>query len=211
MKVSVVVAVHNEDRYIGRCLRSLIRQNFDHDKFEIIVVDDGSDDKTPYALELFAGDIRVVTHPENMGLPSAVNSGLEACAGEYVVRVDSDDYVNEHFLTILCTYLDFNEECAAVGCDYLLIDESETVLGRKSSIDEPIACGIMFRHKMLRSVGKMNEKFLLNEEKEFRKRFEKKYVIENIPIPLYRYRRHDGNMTNDKEALEKYNALLELT
>ena len=208
IKISLIVAVHNEERYIGRCLRSIIRQELDHNLFEIIVVDDGSTDKTNYALELFGSDIVLVTHKENLGLPSAVNSGLDIARVEYIVRVDSDDYVNEHFLSILKTYLDFNDECMAVGCDYFLVDKNEVVLKRQSSKENPIACGIMYRHEVFKDIGQMNKEFLFNEEKEFRIRFEKKHKVENINIPLYRYRKHEGNMTNDLIKMKKYDDLL---
>lgn len=208
IKISVIVAVHNEERFIGRCLRSLIRQDLDKSCFEIIVVDDGSTDKTAYALELFDGDINVATHYENIGLPAAVNSGLDIARGEYIVRVDSDDYVNEHFLTILATYLDFNEHCVAVSCDYFLVDEDENFIKRESATEVPIACGILFRRESIDVVGRMNEDFLVNEEKEFRRRFEKKYKIEHISIPLYRYRKHEGNLTNDLSKIKKYDELL---
>ena len=208
IKVSVIVAVHNEERFIGRCLRSLIRQDMDNSCFEIIVVNDGSTDKTAYALDLFYGDINVVTHHENLGLPAAINSGLDIARGEYIVRVDSDDFVNKTFLTILTTYLDFNEHCAAVSCDYFLVDEHENFIKRASANESPIACGIIFRRELMDDVGPMNEDFLLNEEKEFRRRFEKKYMIENISIPLYRYRKHEGNLTNDLSKIKKYDDLL---
>lgn len=208
IKVSVIVAIHNQERYVGRCLRSLVSQKFDNHNFEIIAINDGSTDKTAYALELFNGDINIVTHHKNLGLPSAVNSGLDIARGEYIVRVDSDDYVNENFLTILSTFLDFNEECTAVCCDYFLIDEHEKIIERKNAKTNPIACGIIYRKEVFDDVGRMNEEFLLNEEKEFRLRFEKKYKVEHIQIPLYRYRRHKNNITNNLAKVKEYDELL---
>ena len=52
-KVSVIVAVYNQERFIGRCLRSLLHQSMPHTDYEIIVVNDGSTDRTDYALSLF--------------------------------------------------------------------------------------------------------------------------------------------------------------
>ena len=53
LAVSIIVPVYNQEKYIGRCLRSLLAQDFDKDRFEVIVINDGSNDKTAYALELF--------------------------------------------------------------------------------------------------------------------------------------------------------------
>ena len=69
-KISVIVAVYNQEKYIGRCLRSLIRQTIPKQNYEIIVIDDGSIDKTSYALEQFYGDIKVISHDNNRGLPA---------------------------------------------------------------------------------------------------------------------------------------------
>ena len=53
VKLSVIVSAHNEEKYIGRCLRSLINQSLNQKEYEIIVINDGSKDKTSYALEMF--------------------------------------------------------------------------------------------------------------------------------------------------------------
>ena len=65
--MSVVVTAHNEELYIGRCLRSLLHQNADDFGYEVLVVDDASRDKTPYALELFGDAIQVLTNEEMLG------------------------------------------------------------------------------------------------------------------------------------------------
>ena len=101
-KVSVIVAVYNQERFIGRCLRSLMHQTILHNSYEIIVVNDGSVDKTAYALELFCDPskslVRVITNETNLGLPTSLNKGILAARAPYIVRVDSDDFVNTNFI-----------------------------------------------------------------------------------------------------------------
>ena len=209
MKVSVIVAVYNGEEFIGRCLRSLVRQSMSQHEYEIIAVDDGSTDRTAYALSQFSGDVRVETHERNRGLPSAINSGLRVASGKYIVRVDADDFVNANFLTVLEIFLDSNLESQAVACDYLMVDDNEDVISREDASLRPIACGVMFRRSAMNDVGSMNEAYLMNEEREYRRRFEKLYSIDHLPIPLYRYRRHENNMTNDLERKNHYDDLLE--
>lgn len=200
--VSVLVPVHNQEKYIGRCLRSLLSQNYPREAFEIIVIDDGSRDRTPYALELFQDEIVLVRNETNLGLPASLNRGIRATSAPYVVRVDSDDYVNANFLSLLSLFLDNNHYMDAVACDYLMVDDREEVLARKSCLDEPIACGIMFRTEQLIDIGLYDEGFLLHEERELRFRFLQKYSIHRLELPLYRYRRHDTNITNNTEAMK---------
>ena len=200
--ISVVVPVYNQDKFVGRCLRSLLNQNFPSDKFEIIVVNDGSTDKTDAALQAFKNQITLIDLKKNSGLPSALNQGIRAAKAPYLVRVDSDDYVNEYFLTILYMFLAENRSMDAVACDYLLVNDKEEVIERRSCIDDPIACGIMFRTDRLIDIGLYDESFLLHEERDLRIRFLKKYAITHVEVPLYRYRRHETNLTNNSSAAE---------
>ena len=88
--------------------------------------------------------------------------------------VDSDDYVNVNFLNFLTFYLDQNNNFDAVACDYFVVDNNEEIISRKNCLKHPVACGIMFRIEHLINIGMYDEKFLLNEEKDLRIRFEKK-------------------------------------
>ena len=205
--ISVLVPVYNQERFIGRCLRSLLAQTMQRNKYEIIVVNDGSHDRTSYALELFKEEI-ITIHQDNQGLPAALNQGISMARAPFVVRVDSDDYVNAHFLELLHLFMTQNRYIDAMACDYLLIDDAEEVLSRKNCMEEPIACGIMFHTEHLIDIGLYDETFLLHEERELRQRFLKKYNISRLELPLYRYRKHDGNMTNDISKMEFYEQLL---
>ena len=206
--ITVIVAAYNQERFIGRCLRSLLEQSLNHSYYEIIVVDDGSTDRTSYALTLFTDTkesiVRVVTHEANRGLPAALNTGIQSARAPYIVRVDADDFVNMNFLNFLHYYLDANLHVDAVACDYLVLDDEEQVLKRCSCAEKPIACGIMFRKKQLLEIGLYDEEFRCNEERELRIRFEKKYKIHRLELPLYRYRRHDKNLTNDTKQMEQH-------
>lgn len=97
-KISVIVAAYNAERYIGRCLDSILAQTMSD--FEIIVVNDGSTDGTPAILDGYASkDSRVhVIHKENGGVASARQAGLDAAQGEYTIHADSDDWVEPEML-----------------------------------------------------------------------------------------------------------------
>lgn len=92
-KVSIIVPIYNVERYLDRCMQSLLNQTLKD--IEIIMVDDGSPDNCPKMCDEYAKkDERVkVIHKQNGGLGYARNSGLEIATGEYVAFVDSDDYV----------------------------------------------------------------------------------------------------------------------
>lgn len=94
VKVSIIVPVFNVQKYLDRCLFSLVNQTLND--IEIILVDDGSFDKSPKICDDYAkkyNNIRVI-HKSNEGLGFACNSGMEIAKGEYVAFCDSDDYVD---------------------------------------------------------------------------------------------------------------------
>ncbi len=92
-KVSIIVPVYNTEKYLKRCLDSIINQTLKD--IEIIIVDDGSKEECAKLCDEYAKrDTRItVIHKQNGGLGFARNSGIESAAGEYVGFVDSDDYI----------------------------------------------------------------------------------------------------------------------
>ena len=95
-KFSIIVPVYNVERYLSRCLQSLIDQTL-HD-IEIICVNDGSTDGSLSVLEKYKeiDDRITIINKENGGLPSARNAGIDVAEGEYYLFVDSDDYISEN-------------------------------------------------------------------------------------------------------------------
>ena len=126
--ISVIIPTYNQEKWIGRCLRSLLNQTMKRDAYEIIVVDDGSKDRTEFALELFHDEIILIKYSGNKGLPSALNIGIKSSKAKYVVRVDSDDFVNENFLFLLYEFMEQNKYMDAVACDYVLVNNNEETI-----------------------------------------------------------------------------------
>lgn len=96
MKLSVIVPVYNVEKFLPRCLDSLLRQGLEVGEYEVICVNDGSPDNCVQILaeyeQKYPGIFRVITQ-ENRGLGEARNTGMKVAQGEYITFVDSDDYV----------------------------------------------------------------------------------------------------------------------
>ena len=199
--VSVIVAAHNEERYLGRCLRSLLAQRFERSRYDVIVIDDASTDRTSAVLTTFGDSITVLRNETNLGLPASLNRAITSTHSKFIVRVDADDYVNSAFLDVMYMFLADNPQFDAAACDYLLVDDREEVISRRDAIKEPIACGIMFRTEQLIDIGLYDESFLRHEDRDLRLRFLDRYTIHHVPLPMYRYRRHEDNITNDTDEM----------
>jgi glycosyltransferase involved in cell wall biosynthesis len=206
--ISILITAYNVEKYIGRAVRSALNQSLDPKSYEIIVVNDCSTDRTRFALEVFENDIRLLNNETRLGLPASLNRGIRKVKGQFVVRIDGDDYVHRDFLKVLELHLRLNDEMDAVACDYLMVDDDEVILGRGNVDQDPIACAIMFRIEHLIDIGLYDEQFFSLEDEDLRLRFLKKYSINRVKLPLYRYRRHKNNMTNNVERLGFYRTLL---
>lgn len=208
MKISVIIPIFNQEKWINRCIRSLLNQTMDKKEYQIILIDDGSDDNSKKLVKEFGNDLILLINKKNRGLPYSLNKGIKNSKSKYIVRVDSDDYVNSNFLTFLFEYIENNKHMDAVACDYYLVDDKENIIQRINCLKEPIGCGIIFKSEHLFNIGLYDNNFLLNEEKEMRIRFEKKYNINRLEIPLYRYRRHAKNITNNISSMKEHDKLL---
>lgn len=111
-KISIIVPVYNVEKYLDKCVKSLINQTLD--AIEIILVDDGSPDGCPVLCDAYASqDKRVkVIHKKNGGLSSARNTGLEVISGEYFMFVDSDDWLDLETCEVAYNYASqHNADC----------------------------------------------------------------------------------------------------
>ena len=97
-KISVIIPVYNTEKYLHRCINSILTQTYTD--FELLLIDDGSTDSSGTICDEYAAkDARVrVFHKENGGVSSARNLGLDNAQGEWITFVDSDDYIEENFL-----------------------------------------------------------------------------------------------------------------
>lgn len=124
-KVSIIIPVYNAEKYLSRCLNSILKQTYSN--IEIILVDDGSEDKSSYLCDRYAIlDRRIKAyHKSNEGVSIARNYGIEKCNGEYIVFVDSDDYLISECIETLVKLVR-NEEEPVLGCvDYYEIQNGK--------------------------------------------------------------------------------------
>lgn len=132
--VSVVVPIYNVERYLNRCVESIINQTYTN--LEIILVDDGSTDKCPEICEEWRSkDSRIkVIHKENAGLGMARNTGIENAKGDYICFFDSDDYIESKTIeTAMLEAKKTNADVVAFGLSD--VDENGNIV--RSVIPKP--------------------------------------------------------------------------
>jgi hypothetical protein len=128
----VLLPVWNGEAFLEQAMESILRQTFS--SFELIVIDDGSTDRTAAIAEEFAsGDdrVRVLGRPHE-GLSAALNAGIAAARGEYVARMDADDISLPDRLQKQVAYLDAHPACVALGTWIEVVDEAARPIGLKT-------------------------------------------------------------------------------
>lgn len=119
--ISVIIPVFNVERYLDRCIDSVVRQ--DYRNFELIIVDDGSTDGSGAICDKWAGtDSRItVVHQKNKGLSGARNTGIDMMKGQMVSFIDADDYVSENYLSYLLSLYPEDPGCSVVACNHFVV------------------------------------------------------------------------------------------
>lgn len=115
-KVSVIIPAYNCERYLSKCLQSVLHQTYSN--MEIIVIDDGSTDGTSEICDEYARKFPVIKvfHQDNKGPGIARNVALETMEGDYVTYIDADDYVAEVYIETMMKLLkEYNADIAEVG------------------------------------------------------------------------------------------------
>lgn len=105
-KISIIVPIYNVEQYLDKCVESLVNQTYNN--LEIILVDDGTKDKSGEMADLWSiKDDRIkVIHKKNGGLSDARNAGMKIATGDYIAFVDSDDWINYKMYEILINNLE---------------------------------------------------------------------------------------------------------
>ncbi|MDP4664682.1 MAG: glycosyltransferase [Flavobacteriaceae bacterium] len=207
--ISLIITTYNYASYVERAIRSALDQSLDNHKYEIIVVNDASTDRTKAVLENYQDECRIFNLEENVGLSAARNFGIRKAKGQFVMFLDADDYIHRDLLYITKLHLEENNQLDAVCTDYWLVDERGNHIKHVSAAEDPIACGILFRKDFLYNIGLYDEAFRAREEEDLSIRWKKKYSVHRIVLPLYRYRMHETNLTKDKEAMDNGANLLQ--
>ena len=182
--ISVIVPVYNTEKYLCRCIDSILSQSFID--FELLLINDGSTDLSGTICDEYAmRDMRVrVFHTENKGSSAARNQGIECVRGEWITFVDSDDYVRKDFLNNFVSRLNDNVDLICQGMEFDHI-YSEAYPIKKCGVDfsgnvkngilelykTPMPgslCNKCFKSKIvLEHKLRLNESFVLKEDEVF--------------------------------------------
>ena len=207
--VSIIVPIYKVEKYLDKCIESIVGQTYKN--LEIILVDDGSPDNCPAMCDLWAqkdGRIKVI-HKPNGGLSSARNAGLDISCGNFVMFVDSDDWIDESTVQSL---LSIGEDADIIMCGFSVEYEDGTTFQENSGnkrlegsdilgefiLDNirPEACGKLYRLDLF-SETRFDETIKYAEDLDMNYRLMKKASkFISTDEGFYHYIRRAGSITS---------------
>ncbi|NJM74371.1 MAG: glycosyltransferase [Scytonema sp. RU_4_4] len=212
--ISIVTTVYNRERYVGAAIESILNQT--RRDFELLIWDDGSTDGSLEIARNYAAldpRIRVIAAEHQRYVPS-LKAAFAATTGSYIGSVDSDDLLAPTALEETAAILDAHPEVGMVYTDHHVINENgqDRGLGARCYIpyskDRMLVDFMTFHFRLLRrcvydQVGGLDESFEQSEDYDLCLRLSEVTAIYHVQKPLYYYRRHAGNMSNQRqEALQ---------
>ena len=159
MKISIVIPIYNVEKYLPRCVESVLNQSYEN--LEIILVNDGSPDNSGVICDLYAksDDRVVVVHQVNRGLSGARNAGMRIMTGDYVYFLDSDDYINHDTIEILSKRLEGQ-------------DGPDIIIGKINMVNEK---GELYYPKISFQKHELDQDDFTNSREKFKYFFGKSY------------------------------------
>lgn len=122
MLFSVIVPIHNTEEYVGQCIESVLNQTFRD--YELILVDDGSTDTSGSICDHYGSTNEAIQvfHTPNRGASSARNTGMSTATGDYILFLDSDDYIAENALAAASVFISAHRDVDLLTCAHFRVD-----------------------------------------------------------------------------------------
>ena len=201
------IPTHNYGRFLDAAIQSVLKQTMDD--WELIIIDDGSTDNTSEMLAPFRTHPKIrILEQENRGLGFTNNIALRIARGEYFMRLDADDFLDENILLVLSHVLDTKLEVGLVYPDYYQVNEDGeiTEIVRRQKVGEgddlldlPAhgACTLIRKHVLL-DIGGYFEEFERQDGYGMWLKFIERHNPYNVNLPLFYYRRHGDSLSKSR-------------
>lgn len=207
-KVTIYILNFNYGRYISQAIKSVLSQTYDN--LEILIIDDGSTDNSIEVINKFADKVKIIKQ-ENIGLVKSIIKAFSIAKGEYVMRLDADDWLDPSCIDKLVKKIEQYKDVALVFPDYFEVDEFGQIIRRikrhdfsenVSMYDQPAhgACTLT-RKEHYFSVGGHDESFQCQDGVDIWLSLTEKYNVINVKEPLFYYRKHNQSLSDNEEKI----------
>lgn len=212
--ITVYITSYNYAKYLDEAIESVINQTYS--SWELYLINDGSTDGSLDIMNRYLSkyknkNIKIINNIKSKGLRLCANDVINKANGEFIIRLDADDYFDENAFFLMSNYLQKHKDISLVFSDWVYISESGDVLGverRKKLIKETLvydlpahgACS-MIRRSVIRLIGGYSPEFDKQDGYELWLKIIQTHKVANINTPLFYYRKHGESMSHDDDKL----------
>lgn len=196
-KISVIIVCHpGYQEHLKKALKSLDNQTLKD--FQVILVLNGYDEIP----EITSRHNLDIYRTPSTNLATACNAGINASSGEYIIRMDADDWFHPEILRFEYDVLEFTKK-DAVYCDFYRTENDEiTEIMEHHTLEH--ACGVLYKREVFDKLNGYDESLEYQESFDYWLRFFKAgFKARHVNVPLYFYRKHQGSMSTNTESRAK--------
>ena len=218
-RISILLPVYNDEDFISKSISSVLKSTYKN--FELIIINDGSTDKSPEIINHFKDSRIKLYDKNNSGLIESLNYGLTKCNSGIIMRMDGDDEISENKIELqLKSFLKSDSVLHGTGAE--IINNDSKVLNKISVYEDHndiinnlrslntslIHPSIMFYKDIILKAGGYDSKFEVAEDYELYYRISRIGKITNINLPLLRLRKNENNISKKRSSTQTLNTLI---
>jgi len=195
-KITIIICSYNNSLYLKRCLNSVFNQSVSFDKFNVILIDDNSNDTSLKIANSFKNNknLKILKNYKNLGLVKSCNKAIRHTKTEFFVRVDSDDYVSKNFIKFFLKYIEKGYDFIFTNYKIIKNNKFKKININKFKLKNLISCSVALKIEITKKIGGYRN-FLWEEYDLYLRYLKKTKKIFRVEKHLYFYRFHKNNMT----------------
>ena len=195
-KITIIICCFNYSKFLTKCLNSVFNQSISKRFYDVILIDDKSSDNSLYIAKNYKKykNYKIIKNKINLGLVKSCNKAIKKANSEFIIRVDSDDYISKNFVKFFLR--EIKNKYDFIFSDYSILQNRKI---KKISIlnfkfKNLISCSVAFKKRKFNQIGGYKN-FMWEEYDLYFRYLNKTKTIKRIKKNIYFYRHHQHNMT----------------
>lgn len=219
--VTVYVVSHNYGKYLRKSIQSVLNQSYRN--WELFIINDNSKDNTNSIAKSFLNKNKkikeVINFKKKVGLQHIANKVLSICSGDYIIRLDADDWLNENAILLLLSKAKSYKKVGAVFGNFLYVNEKGNIVGydseiniqnfEKNNIIAPHGACTLFNTKELKKIGGYSEEIKSQDGWEIWYKLKERNQIKSVNNIIFYYRQHPTSVSKKNNLISSRNKIIE--